>query len=634
MDDEEESNANSSGRGSRSDDHTDESALVKKGSKGRPLQPYMETVESGDESDSGGRARAKELDWQQKQDHRWQSGYGGPPGTDPIGRHHQQSGRLHYTPYSGYESDASFLDSPRESGQKLNNYFGTPSSRGSPTLQSAILGHLEKGGALSSSGSVSPDLSERNSRGFNRPPPLDLDGPKKGPGRASASSLPELIRRATRLATNLDRGNTASRIGMLDMLNAKDKEIREKSGKPSKVGSISDILAAFPSPSPTNSTYHKPTGSNWTSPTPHGKSNLSRSQTINYGSSRSDDRPQSRRCCGMPLWAFILLIIILLLLVIAAVVIPITLVVIPKSNAAASIKTVDSCQKSNPCANGGTTVVKDNECRCICANGYTHSDCSVAPVSDGSCTTVDLTVPGSTTTYHNATLGSGIPRLLTAAQPNYSIPLVPDTLASLFNYFNLTCSHENALITFNQKSQRRARSLSDVLNPEPESEPALFPRALEALLLRPDPSTNSPATPVLRGRASAQTSNDIVFAAGPSNGVGGSTGPAPSASATAAASPPTSTGAHPTTSGSTPITSSMLDFARTAVLLILQESTSLATATNALEKLQTLLGMGTTFDPTPIGVTEGSGNNDTVTVDLVAMTVSWGNGTTYGKKAP
>jgi hypothetical protein len=53
---------------------------------------------------------------------------------------------------------------------------------------------------------------------LRRPPNLTLDGDGNDL-RASQTSLPELIRRATKLASNLERGKTASRVGILDMLN-------------------------------------------------------------------------------------------------------------------------------------------------------------------------------------------------------------------------------------------------------------------------------------------------------------------------------------------------------------------------------------------------------------------------------
>ena len=602
IDEEEETSTvgGNSGRASSAGDHDERSDLVRKGSKGRTKITSLETVESGDESDIGER-RMRELDWQAKQDERWRPGFAaGGPSTDPIGRHNfRNNGRLQQ-PYSGYESDANFLDSPRSSSPMpplgANSlYFGDPSPTGSPIdpRVNQILGHLEKGGALASSGTASPEPAI-NERGFKRPPRLNLDASAQGMGRGSATSLPELIRRATKLASNLDRGKTASRIGMLDLLNAKDKEAKERAGKGSGSGSLSDILAAFPTPSPTTPTTHRPSG--WPSPSPHGKSGLSRTQTIQYGSSSVRSHPpRSRRCCGLPVWAFMLLLIILLLLIAAAVIIPITLIVLPrqhKNNA----PDLASCQQNNPCGHGGTSVVSGDLCRCVCSNGFTGATCNTP--ADTGCTATDIPVTGSSATYKNATMGDSIPRILTAGQTNYSIPLASTTILSLFSATNLTCSSENALVTFNGQSQRRDSPI---------------PLMLEEVLLLPT-KTHNHHSPLLhaRGSAAAQTSNSIIFAAPSSD--------APNSAPAATTSAPSSNG------DIKPITQPVLDFARTAVLFIFQESSSLETATLALNRLQATLSGGKSFDASQ---TSAGGN---ITVDLSALTVGFGNGTLYGGK--
>ena len=607
---EEDAPGGNSGRGSSAGDHDDASGLVRKG--GHPRIASLDTVESGDESDRGSRSM-QELDWQTRQDERWRPGLVGTADTDPIGRHDFRGNtRLH--PYSGYESDATFLDSPTGESPmpralKTNNlpasnaYFGTASSPVSPAdpRVDQILGHLEKGGALASSGTASPSAApSMTGKGTKRPPNLNLKATKEG--RDSASSLPELIRWATKLASNLDRGKTASRIGMLDMLNAKEKESRERAGNGSRNGSISDILAAFPSPSPTTPTGQRPSG--WPTPSPRGKSNLSRAQTVNYGSS-TGHKDKKRRCCGMPIWAFILLLIILLLLIAAAVIIPITLIVLPRQHRNNS-PTLSSCQTSHPCENGGDIVVIDKTCRCVCANGYTGSTCNTA--GDSSCTTTDVPTIPNTGPYKNSTLGSSIPRILTGAQSKYSIPITSPILLSLFSLSNLSCSSENALVTFNSQSQRRDLDLP--LLSSSEVHPPHRPRMLdlEDIIALPTRTHHYPSH-ILEARGAAQTSNDIIFAA-----------PTGDFAPAATSSAPVSTSDQKT------ITPTVLDFARTAVLFIFQETSSLDTTSSALSKLQATLSNGKTFDASD---TSAGGN---VTVDLSALTVGFGNGTLFGGK--
>lgn len=63
---------------------------------------------------------------------------------------------------------------------------------------------------------AAPMMSDKRPEG-RRPPRLDIDAVRDAETRGSLSSLSDLIRRATKLASNLDRGRTASRA---DLVNA------------------------------------------------------------------------------------------------------------------------------------------------------------------------------------------------------------------------------------------------------------------------------------------------------------------------------------------------------------------------------------------------------------------------------
>ncbi|KAL8710231.1 MAG: hypothetical protein Q9220_005162 [cf. Caloplaca sp. 1 TL-2023] len=503
------------------------------------------------------------------------------------------------------------------------SHSGTASSPTSPVdpRVAKILGGLEKGGALSTAAttpmtSTAPSMSEKGGR---RPARLKLDAVKESEPRGSATSLPELIRRATRLASNLDRGKTASRIGMLEMLE------KEKSKHPSRSGSISDILAAFPSPSLATPERQSPR---------FPPSTLSRSALRNdftttpshseYGKSQYRG---GRRCCGLPIWAFILLCIILLLLIAAAVIIPITLIVLPRQNNNGNSNSVAGCRKSFPCANGGTSVLESNSCRCICMNGFTGASCNAVP--DSGCTTRDIE------TYKNATLGTSIGRLLTAADANYSIPLHPSTLLSLFSTQNLTCTNENALVTFNGKPQKKkkARRQRRTLN---ELFLLLHPRHQAATL------SSSPTRPLLllANRASppqaSVTSNGIVYAAPSSpeqtSSPSSSSSTSSSTNTTTTTTTNTTTPTVASTSSTLSLTPSILDFARTAILFIFQER-DLATAVTAQENMQAV------FSP---AAAEGSGSGtfnasvrdvgSGILVDWGKLSLDLGNGTSFGGK--
>lgn len=116
-----------------------------------------------------------------------------------------------------------FLDASSSSSSPLSAEIDfekrevAPRSPASPPINPRIAqlaGGLEKGKEFL--GANPPAMSDRIP-GTRRPPRLDLDAVKDAEARGSLTSLPDLIKRATRLAANLDRGKTASRVGMLDL---------------------------------------------------------------------------------------------------------------------------------------------------------------------------------------------------------------------------------------------------------------------------------------------------------------------------------------------------------------------------------------------------------------------------------
>jgi hypothetical protein len=73
---------------------------------------------------------------------------------------------------------------------------------------------------------AAPTMSDKRPGG-KKPPRLDMNAVRDAEARGSLSSLSDLIRRATKLASNLDHGRTASRA---DILN-KDAEFKAALGK-------------------------------------------------------------------------------------------------------------------------------------------------------------------------------------------------------------------------------------------------------------------------------------------------------------------------------------------------------------------------------------------------------------------
>ncbi|KAI4117849.1 MAG: hypothetical protein LQ345_001998 [Seirophora villosa] len=493
-----------------------------------------------------------------------------------------------------------------------------------------IIGGLEKGGALSTAAttprtSTQPSMSDR---GGKRPARLQLAGAQQTEPRGSATSLPELIRRATRLASNLDRGRTASRIGMLEMLE------KEKSRHPSGSGSISDILAAFPSPS-----LHTPQAQSPHFPSPLARSGLHNDYTASPDRSEYSKNPRGRKCCGLPVWAFILLCIILLLLIAAAVIIPITLIVLPRQNSNPAAGTVASCRKSSPCANGGTSVIEAGSCRCICMNGFTGASCSI--LADSGCMTSNIDVNDeSNTVYKNATVGTSIPRLFTSARSSYSIPLDPTLILSLFSAQDLSCTDQNALITFNGNPQRRRAVI-----PSSPSKPRHLESEEHPRRGHPTRTLQVTAQAVAKRASPGQaavTSNGIVFAA-PSAAIDPNPAQTQSAASSATSSPSSSSSTpagsndnnnsnnNPTIqSASRPLTPNVLDFARTAILFILQER-GLTAAVSTQESMQSVFSSAASGeDPNFNASVKDVGAG--ITVDWLSLSIDLGNGTVFGDR--
>ncbi|KAF2007271.1 hypothetical protein P154DRAFT_420616 [Amniculicola lignicola CBS 123094] len=434
--------------------------------------------------------------------------------------------------------------------------------------------------------------------GKRRPPRIDVDAVRDAEARGSLTSLPELIRRATRLAANLDRGRTASRLG-LDFWESGALEKNKNDSRRS--GSIRDMLAAFPPPgeaTPLGNSTPNPQLSKW----PSSGARFG----VGADSALSEKDPKRRRkCCGMPMWTFVTLVIVLLFLIAAAVVIPVVLIVIPKirdnqTKAAADNSGVGQTTSNTPlppiptassqpgqcdgiitCQNGGVAIANsDRSCNCVCINGFTGKTCGTQ--STAGCTTTNIA------SANNATIGTGIARLISSAQTNFSIPLDGASLLSAFSNLSLSCTAENALVTFNGLASRSIPIFIDTILEPSRSLPVLeephHGKASARIELRQAIGEVDP--PNQNQNASSTTSTPV---------------------------------AQPISSNTTAI-----DFARICVLLVVQETRTLDIAANAQVALQNFL----TNDRS------GNGNNgNTVdlgpfTIDLTEFTVNFGNGTT------
>lgn len=615
-DDEAASPLSDDGPGSRASDHDERSNLVRQASLGRRTKPLLMTIKSGDSKESVKPAPSiKRKPVGDKESAVGKVVGGGGAMVVPREQPSLNSLRHSPNPSGSLGSGTALLDPSSSSSSSFsslkpsNSKFGT-GPPGSDTSRSIDMEKDDIQISIHPLHPTSRQSSLADRIGVRRPPKIDVDAAREAEDRSSVTSLPDLIKRATRLAANLDRGKTASRLG-LDFW---------ESGGPNKPngrrsGSLSDMLAAFPPPgeaTPTGDKTPNKRDSRWPSASGYHTSN----------SNRDDEKAQRRRrrCCGMPMWTFVTLLIVLLFLVAAAVIIPIVLIVIPRmreaNNDSASAPNTTGGRNNDPspsvptipsqpgvcdgiirCQNGGVAVPNaDGSCNCVCINGFTGRTCGTR--ADAGCTTTNIDG-----TANNATVGAAIPRLLRSAESNFSIPLDSSRLLSIFSDLSLSCTAENALVTFNGLSSRSVDELVVPLTIKSILEPTapipqlqnphlnLFPREFDRRQTIGGPGTVPPAT-ITAGSAPLAT---------------------PTASLTPIPSVPISSN------------STAIDFARVVVLLVLQESRDMNSAAGAQESIQNFLNNNRRNGNT--GVTTVDLGND-FTVDLAALNLDLGNGTT------
>lgn len=108
------------------------------------------------------------------------------------------------------------------------------------------------------------------------------------------------------------------------------------------------------------------------------------------------------------------------------------------------------------CENGGTNVVTRDVCSCICTNGFTGANCTDEGTSG--CTTTRLVNMDENPDIDDVTLGQAIPRLITDAEANFSVPLSGTAILARFNMGSLSCTAQNSLVTFDGRAGRMGDS--------------------------------------------------------------------------------------------------------------------------------------------------------------------------------
>ncbi|KIW37961.1 uncharacterized protein PV06_09939 [Exophiala oligosperma] len=526
------------------------------------------------------------------------------------------------SPPASPSADREYLQTPKSLSTIATTklFEPTPSSSHSRKSTNPLLGL----------GIEQPSMSDKIPPN-RRPPRLDMDAVKEAEQRGSTTSLSDLIRRATRLAANLDRGKTASRLGMLDMWGSSDKL-----SNANRHSTMSDMISAFPAPAAGGTPTNRKDGG-W----PLTEKGEVYASTTDL--SKDPSRTKRRKCCGLRLPVFFIVLVVGIIVVAAAVLIPIFLIIVPRQHSKDN-----SCASIHPCENGGTSISSQDTCVCVCSNRFTGSQCET-PGDVQDCTTTTLS-EGSNQ-YKNATMGSSVMPSLLQAQSQFNISLNSSTILSLFSSNNLSCTSENSLMNFNSTSQStKTRRFIMVPGLEPQS------NRLASI-------DDSPAQPVVSKRVedprgfqferrddsvTVGTSNGIVFQATSATDIGAvptpsssddrgvstvtsvaeSSSPTAAASSRSESSSPSATSSGSASKPTSTVTDKEVDFARVVVLFVLQQSRTLDVAVHAQQKMEDFFQQQTQGNSsTTVDVGEG---NQRFSADFDAFSIKLGNGLVVG----
>lgn len=323
----------------------------------------------------------------------------------------------------------------------------------------------------------------------------------------------------------------------------------------------------------------------------------------------------ARKCCGMPPWAFILLVIVLLCIIAVAIVIPLQFFVFKTlGNHEEPQSQLEQCRSDLVCQNGGTNVISQGSCSCICTNGFGGSDCSES--GSAACTTTNLASSDTEAAILNVTIGRALPRLIVDASSNFSIPLSGTEILAKINSGDISCLRQNALVSFGGRSTRIGQASTEV-NDMGDGSDGTLDLSEDAVIVDTDATLSGDGldaaatqAPTLVQRRTTITATDDL-------------------------SSPTPTGDgsdNPTGRDSSPaynVTEEALDFARTAVLYVLQEH-NVTEASNAQTALERFFNKASTTNPQQDTVTEENAQNVTVgganSVNLVEFRIDLGEG--------
>lgn len=374
-------------------------------------------------------------------------------------------------------------------------------------------------------------------------------------------------------------------------------------GSNRRTDSISDILASFPPPLPgaggtARSGWNGSRASAWPLPSDFMDGNCNGNSE---DSSVQTTSKKGRKVCGLPLWAFILLVILALVIISAAVIVPLQLVTLSRNRSSTNSDAdiLQQCKTKNPCANGGENVATKDFCGCVCTGGFSGKTCNTL---DSSCVTMDLeeikSLGDTFAGIQNATMGSAIKRLLGISRAKYNVQLDGSKVLSAFWASEVSCTAQNALVTFNGKTapDNATISTTTISSIIPTTTPAPTKRRVKRL-------TESPSDGPLIYDIGATTQDPPIIPVS----VPSTTTPA---------------GANTTASpGNRTLDENVVDFSRVVVLFLVQDK-GLKVAVTAQENLQSIFTEGIDHGNVDVG--------NQMSVDLDKEVLKLPGGTTVG----
>ena len=375
---------------------------------------------------------------------------------------------------------------------------------------------------------------------------------------------------------------------------------------------LSDMLAAFPPPAQAASRASR-VGSWFTSwPLPPNHQDDIQQDGGVWARREAEGNKGRRKYCGLPLWGLILVILLVVGIIAAAVFVPLHFFVFNK-NDPSDESALGQCRNQLSCENGGTNVVTRGICSCICTNGFTGADCTTEGAAG--CTTTRLVNLDENPNVDNVTLGQAIPRLISEAEGNFSIPLSGTTILARFNMGSLSCTAQNSLVTFDGESgvMNSAQAASEEDLGAEAAVQGVVLVSVSVITVFPVPTTSGSTDGF---RSIPRPGFNMVTP--------GTTTTTVTETVPSSAPPAPTNGINAPTANFT-VTDEILDFARVAVLFVLQEN-GVSEASRAQSVLQRFF---TESDEDSQSMAEKAFNLDLGNgnaIDLINLRVDAGSG--------